>query len=405
MRHRFQVRRYLARIVWTACGLILLMSAVGICTNFAYVNWDGTHGAGLSGGACWAAWRHPTIGSSGLRCLGSSLWYIIENDEVLRLGFPASEWYSPPACRKSRVDCPGYAILPLSLPLFILLCPLVFVHWRGWRKRHHPCELKQSFGRCVGRVVGPIDRLYRESSRPRVVLTTRMLSFVFALALVGLWLQSYRGFGTKNGIVICGMDFVCDVHRGWLQFSYQQTGWTPFCQRSSIFLADVGYSWRFYARDCLSVRFPLGILILLSLAVAAYPLIPPFRMLSRKRRGLCVGCGYNLMGNTSGRCSECGRRIPAALDDAKMVRCETPKWIRIGVTVLVFPCAFAVGVWLVSLAGALLEALGLLRAIPEEPRIAIVMLFLLLFAYVLSRFVYSVLRWTLVEDFEAVGER
>lgn len=30
---------------------------------------------------------------------------------------------------------------------------------------------------------------------------------------------------------------------------------------------------------------------------------------SRRRRGLCFNCGYNLTGNVSGRCSECGQPI------------------------------------------------------------------------------------------------
>ena len=32
----------------------------------------------------------------------------------------------------------------------------------------------------------------------------------------------------------------------------------------------------------------------------------------RWRRGLCLACGYDLRGNVSGHCPECGRRIVAA---------------------------------------------------------------------------------------------
>jgi uncharacterized paraquat-inducible protein A len=31
----------------------------------------------------------------------------------------------------------------------------------------------------------------------------------------------------------------------------------------------------------------------------------------RRRRGLCVKCGYDLTGNTSGVCPECGTPLPA----------------------------------------------------------------------------------------------
>jgi predicted amidophosphoribosyltransferase len=29
----------------------------------------------------------------------------------------------------------------------------------------------------------------------------------------------------------------------------------------------------------------------------------------RRSRGLCSGCGYNLKGNTSGTCPECGAKV------------------------------------------------------------------------------------------------
>lgn len=33
------------------------------------------------------------------------------------------------------------------------------------------------------------------------------------------------------------------------------------------------------------------------------------RLRRRRRQGLCLACGYNLTGNTSGRCPECGREV------------------------------------------------------------------------------------------------
>ena len=43
---------------------------------------------------------------------------------------------------------------------------------------------------------------------------------------------------------------------------------------------------------------------------ATYPTIVfirgPLRRYRRRRKGLCVKCGYNLTGNTTGICSECG---------------------------------------------------------------------------------------------------
>ncbi len=49
---------------------------------------------------------------------------------------------------------------------------------------------------------------------------------------------------------------------------------------------------------------------LIFIAVSAYPAIAfirrPLRRWRRKRRNLCIHCGYNLAGNVSGTCPECG---------------------------------------------------------------------------------------------------
>jgi hypothetical protein len=48
--------------------------------------------------------------------------------------------------------------------------------------------------------------------------------------------------------------------------------------------------------------------------VSAYPVFVVARRLLvrrlRRRRGQCLACGYNLAGNVSGVCSECGTRVP-----------------------------------------------------------------------------------------------
>ena len=52
---------------------------------------------------------------------------------------------------------------------------------------------------------------------------------------------------------------------------------------------------------------------LLMLLLSTYPTIAfirgPLRRHRRRKRGLCVACGYNLTGNVTGVCSECGREI------------------------------------------------------------------------------------------------
>ena len=49
--------------------------------------------------------------------------------------------------------------------------------------------------------------------------------------------------------------------------------------------------------------------IVLALYPALVFLRGPFRLWRRRRQGLCLSCGYNLTGNTSGTCSECGEKM------------------------------------------------------------------------------------------------
>lgn len=60
-----------------------------------------------------------------------------------------------------------------------------------------------------------------------------------------------------------------------------------------------------------------GLEIRLSIEIIlAALLLPAFYLFYRDRRrirpGFCLRCGYNLTGNTSGVCSECGEKIAGA---------------------------------------------------------------------------------------------
>ena len=71
-----------------------------------------------------------------------------------------------------------------------------------------------------------------------------------------------------------------------------------------------------------SLRLPTWIPVVL---FAAYPAITfirgPFRRYRRSKKGLCLRCGYNLTGNVSGVCSECGMPV---LPHTKPPRRHTP---------------------------------------------------------------------------------
>ncbi len=56
--------------------------------------------------------------------------------------------------------------------------------------------------------------------------------------------------------------------------------------------------------------FPFWLPTLALTSLGAIPVIRgPVRRSWRRSRGLCEECGYNLQGNRSGRCSECGTRF------------------------------------------------------------------------------------------------
>ena len=64
------------------------------------------------------------------------------------------------------------------------------------------------------------------------------------------------------------------------------------------------------ANPCTNIFFPLWAPAVL---FATYPTIAlargPVRRYRRRKRGLCIRCGYDLTGNVSGTCPECGEAI------------------------------------------------------------------------------------------------
>ena len=89
-----------------------------------------------------------------------------------------------------------------------------------------------------------------------------------------------------------------------------------------------GFVIKHHVRDTLSRRTPdptakeasvetiyyaRARLLILSLILSCYPTIAfirgPLRRWRRKKKGLCLKCGYDLTGNESGVCPECGVRL------------------------------------------------------------------------------------------------
>ncbi len=94
------------------------------------------------------------------------------------------------------------------------------------------------------------------------------------------------------------------------QSATSQWNWTTIRQYSArlparVFGFELWHSPGAYMRLDLTIHFGLLLLVL-----GSYPLFTAIagrmRIRHRKRRNLCVDCAYNLTGNTSGVCPECG---------------------------------------------------------------------------------------------------
>ena len=83
-------------------------------------------------------------------------------------------------------------------------------------------------------------------------------------------------------------------------FGFDRSRWAQWTGRWEGFANGVSYK----------VRVPLWAPLAL---FATYPTVAfirgPARRWRRRRKGLCLKCGYNLTGNVSGICPECGTRI------------------------------------------------------------------------------------------------
>lgn len=85
--------------------------------------------------------------------------------------------------------------------------------------------------------------------------------------------------------------------------------WRPFKS-----WRDVAFYWSVYAirprfDSSSSIAGSVSVPLWLPLLVVAVPTYRLWRRTSRFPRGFCAHCGYNLTGNTSGVCPECGTRV------------------------------------------------------------------------------------------------
>jgi hypothetical protein len=160
---------------------------------------------------------------------------------------------------------------------------------------------------------------------------------VLTLAAIGTSLVASTGlhFGPWRLYDRGGDRVRCVEHRGRLRISYGRASDCPKCSKtvanhdaecpiasprhhaSSLpavtmhFDFGVSFStWVLAGWRTRNLYVPLWLMCLL---FAAYPTIAfirgPVRRYRRRRKGLCIRCGYDLTGNVSGTCPECGTEV------------------------------------------------------------------------------------------------
>lgn len=140
-----------------------------------------------------------------------------------------------------------------------------------------------------------------------------MCAGIIALAMASL-LYHVGFIGSGWGF---GIDYACIHFDRVLDSAVHRPGWA--CgKRPGITL---GLRWLWPRRMVCELIYNGGsrvsarswwIPLWMPLFLTIFLTVLTFRSASRHRRGYCRGCGYNLVGNTSGRCPECGRHVTEA---------------------------------------------------------------------------------------------
>jgi hypothetical protein len=187
----------------------------------------------------------------------------------------------------------------------------------------------------------------------RVSMLLTGLSLVLCVALVVLWVWSYRAAvavvrevesaGASSGLVVGasrGTAFCLELRTGGAAQRESRPDWLGpgrwevsraepidlITDRHTL-LQRVGFNYAtdgssgygsspFWNRSHLVV-FPLWLPTALAAMAPAVRLVRARRRRARRRRdgGFCTRCGYDLTGNLSGTCPECGTRVAEVKGD------------------------------------------------------------------------------------------
>ena len=163
-----------------------------------------------------------------------------------------------------------------------------------------------------------------------VMLTLGALTFGTLGTVVGsgclpwsgnLWQsRTWGSVGSKNISVVWSsgpLIAVTHIENLGVQATVQQkrwkgTGWLFQTNIDILEPTDAAPSDQYFRSWMLMVSFVIPLIV--AVVLAAYPTIAfirgPLRRWRRRRKGLCLKCGYDLTGNVSGVCPECGTRLP-----------------------------------------------------------------------------------------------
>lgn len=221
------------------------------------------------------------------------------------------------------------------------------------------------------------------TAREKLGIVVATCAVGLALGVLVLWVVSYGmsrpGFRTIGDE---GDVFDVEVIRGGIQFGYGRkfiefhdgddidwlegfrlrradlSGWNDLqlfaggdAQITSV--AGFRYLERRDSLNCWSVRIPLWFVVALTIAFVLITAKGPVRTMRRQRRrsrGRCVRCGYSLVGNVSGICSECGEPTATSALSPTESEGQVPLKLSYAPAELA-PVGFLKLLWLLSLYG------------------------------------------------------
>ena len=149
-----------------------------------------------------------------------------------------------------------------------------------------------------------------------VVLTVGAVASAVAFPLSLRWAFGHRGTG-GHLVVMNGSVLVVVGNVSYFD-STPPPGWFWEVPRGQVFdLPAVPLTFlprRVLMNSVQSLIWMLDLpLWTVFVVTATYPTIAfirgPLRRVRRRRKGLCIACGYDLTGNVTGVCSECGVKV------------------------------------------------------------------------------------------------